>query len=125
MGNRLQMALWREAVHIVEEGIASAEEVDLAVKTGFGLRLPVLGIFEHADAVGLDMVADIMDYVGEDLYREPKAPPLLRRTVGEGRLGVKSGAGFYDWSRKSFEDVKARAGRFPIRVPGLAITEAA
>jgi len=112
LGNRLQMALWREAVHIVEEGIASVEEVDLAVKTGFGLRLPVLGIFEHADGVGLDMVADIMDYVGEDLYHEPKAPPLLRRTVGEGRLVVKSGSGFYDWSRKSFDEVKARRDGF-------------
>lgn len=112
LGNRLQMALWREAIHIVEEGIATAEEVDLAVKTGFGLRLPVLGIFEHADAVGLDMVADIMDYVGEDLYREAKAPPLLRRTVGEGRLGVKSGAGFYDWSKKSFDEVRKRRDGF-------------
>lgn len=112
LGNRLQMALWREAVHIVEEGIATAAEVDLAVKTGFGLRLPVLGIFEHADAVGLDMVADIMDYVGEDLYREAKAPPLLRRTVAEGRLGVKSGAGFYDWSKKSFDEVRERRDGF-------------
>ncbi len=112
LGNRLQMALWREAVHIVEEGIATAEEVDLAAKTGFGLRLPVLGIFEHADAVGLDMVADIMDYVGEDLYREAQAPPLLRRNVGAGRLGVKSGAGFYDWSRKSFDEVRERRDRF-------------
>jgi 3-hydroxybutyryl-CoA dehydrogenase len=58
------------------------------------------------------MVADIMDYVGEDLYREPKAPPLLRHTVGEGRLGVKSGAGFYDWSRKNFDEVKARRDGF-------------
>ncbi|NWF83217.1 MAG: 3-hydroxyacyl-CoA dehydrogenase family protein [Bryobacteraceae bacterium] len=112
LGNRLQMALWREAVHIVEEGIATAEEVYLAAKTGFGLRLPVLGIFEHADAVGLDMVADIMDYVGEDLYREAKAPPLLRRTIGEGRLGVKSGAGFYDWSKKSFDEVRERRDGF-------------
>jgi 3-hydroxybutyryl-CoA dehydrogenase len=112
LGNRLQMALWREAVHIVEEGIATVEEVDLAVKKGFGLRLPVLGVFEHADAVGLDMVADIMDYVGEDLYREPAAPPLLRRIAGSGRLGVKSGAGFYDWGTRSAEEVRTRRDRF-------------
>lgn len=112
LGNRLQMALWREAVHIVEEGIATAEEVDLAVKTGFGLRLPVLGIFEHADSVGLDMVADIMDYVGEDLYREATAPPLLRRTAGSGRLGVKTGEGFLDWSKHNAAEVRARRDRF-------------
>jgi 3-hydroxybutyryl-CoA dehydrogenase len=112
LGNRLQMALWREAVHIVEEGIATAAEVDLAARMGFGLRLPALGIFEHADAVGLNMVADIMNYVSADLYSERKAPPLLGRMVEEGSLGVKSGKGFYDWSQKSFEEVRRRRDGF-------------
>lgn len=112
LGNRLQMALWREAVHIVEEGIATPEEVDLAARMGFGLRLPALGIFEHADAVGLDMVAGIMEYVSADLYSEPHAPPLIRRKVGEGMLGVKSGQGFYDWSRWSAEEVRRRRDAF-------------
>lgn len=116
LGNRLQMALWREAVHIVAEGIATAEEVDLAARMGFGLRLPALGIFEHADAVGLDMVAGIMDYVSADLYSEPKAPPLIRRKVNEGRLGVKTGEGFYDWSRKSSEEVRRRRDAFLYRI---------
>jgi 3-hydroxybutyryl-CoA dehydrogenase len=55
LGNRLQHALVREAIHIIHEGIATAEDVDLAVKNGFGLRLPVWGVLEHADAVGLDL----------------------------------------------------------------------
>lgn len=112
LGNRLQMALWREAVHIVAEGIASPEDVDLAAKTGFGLRLPVYGIFEHADAVGLDLVLSVMDYVSRDLYNEPRAPQLIHDLVEEGHTGAKVGRGFYDWSKKDIEAVRARRDRF-------------
>lgn len=112
LGNRLQMALWREAVHIVEEGIADAEDVDLAAKTGFGLRLPVYGIFEHADGVGLDLVQAVMDYTARDLYNQPQAPRLLKQKVEAGELGVKAGRGFYDWSEKSFAEVAARRDEF-------------
>ncbi|MGH9665978.1 MAG: 3-hydroxyacyl-CoA dehydrogenase family protein, partial [Bryobacteraceae bacterium] len=73
LGNRLQFALVREALHIVEEGIASVDDVDLAAKNGFGLRLPVYGIFEHQDVVGLDMALSIHDYVAQDLCSERRA----------------------------------------------------
>jgi 3-hydroxybutyryl-CoA dehydrogenase len=112
LGNRLQMALWREAVHVVAEGIAAPEDVDLAAKCGFGLRLPVYGIFEHADAVGLEMVRDIMDYVSRDLYCEPKAPPLMDEKVARGDTGARAGRGFYDWSKKSLAEVIERRDRF-------------
>ncbi len=112
LGNRLQHALVREAVHIVAEGIADVEDVDLAAKSGFGLRLPVYGIFEHQDMVGLDMALGITDYVARDLYNEPCAPDLYHQKVAEGNLGVKSGKGFYDWSKKDAEAVKARRDRF-------------
>lgn len=112
LGNRLQMALWREAVNIVAEGIATAEDVDLAAKAGFGLRLPVYGIFEHADAVGLPMVLGIMEYVSKDLYNHPGAPTLLHDLAARGEHGAKVGKGFYDWSRKSIDEVKARRDEF-------------
>lgn len=112
LGNRLQMALWREAVNIVQEGIADVEDVDLAAKTGFGLRLPVYGIFEHADAVGLDLVHQVMDYASRDLYSERQAPRLIKDLVARGDLGVKTGRGFYDWSKKSIDEVVARRDRF-------------
>ncbi len=112
LGNRLQMALVREAVNIVAEGIADVEDVDMAAKSGFGLRLPVYGIFEHQDIVGLDMALSIVDYVAQDLYNEPHAPEYYKRKVAAGELGVKSGKGFYDWSRKSADEVKARRDRF-------------
>ena len=116
LGNRLQMALVREAAYIVEEGIADVEDVDLVAKNGFGLRMPAYGIFEHQDAVGLDMGISILDYVAQDLYNLPKAPNNYRAKVAHGDLGAKTGKGFYDWSKKSIEEVKAARDQFVIDV---------
>jgi len=116
LGNRLQMALVREAAYIVGEGIADVEDVDLVAKNGFGLRMPAYGIFEHQDAVGLDMGLGIVDYVSKDLYNEPKAPNFYRAKVARGELGAKTGKGFYDWSKKSIEEVRARRDRFVMDV---------
>lgn len=112
LGNRLQMALVREAVYIVQEGIADVEDVDLAARNGFGLRLPVYGIFEHQDAVGLDLGGSVLEYVAKDLYSEPRAPELYREKIRQGTLGAKTGRGFYDWSKKSIDEVKARRDGF-------------
>ncbi len=116
LGNRLQLAMAREAVHIVAEGIASVEDVDKAVKAGFGSRMPVYGIFEHADAVGLDMVLSVMDYISQDLYSEPKAPDILRKKVSQGQLGTKTGQGFYDWSGRDPQAVTDRRDRFLLQL---------
>ena len=116
LGNRLQMALVREAAYIVQEGIATVEDVDRAAKMGFGLRLPVYGIFEHQDAVGLDMGLHILDYVAQDLYNEPRAPMEYRGHVERGETGAKSGRGFYDWSTKNLDEVKALRDRFVLDV---------
>lgn len=112
LGNRLQMALVREAIHIVQEGIADVEDVDNVVKNGFGCRLPVYGVFEHQDMVGLDMASSILDYVATDLNCERRSPDLMHRHVAAGELGVKSGKGFYDWSVKSADEVRARRDAF-------------
>lgn len=114
LGNRLQMALVREAVHIVEAGIADAEDVDLAAKLGFGLRLPVYGILEHQDIVGLDLGIRVLEYAAQDLYSERQAPDLMRRKVASQELGAKTGKGFYDWSKRDPEAVKARRDAFVI-----------
>jgi 3-hydroxybutyryl-CoA dehydrogenase len=112
LGNRLHMALLREAVNIVGEGIATVQDVDRALKNGFGLRLPVYGVFEHADLVGLDLTHTVLDYTAPDLYSGPESPPLLKELLARGELGAKSGRGFYDWSRKSAGEVAARRDRF-------------
>ena len=116
LGNRLQMALVREAIHIVQEGIADVEDVDLAAMSGFGLRLPMYGIFEHQDLVGLDMAKSIVDYVAQDLNAEKRAPQMLQDLVAAGNLGAKSGKGFYDWSKKDATAVKQRRDKFVLQV---------
>ena len=115
LGNRLQHALVREASHIIHEGIATAEDVDLAVKNGFGLRLPVWGVLEHADAVGLDLVKSVQDYVLPALRNETHADPLLTQKVQEGNLGAKTGRGFYDWTVRDMSAAKAKRDEFLVR----------
>ena len=112
LGNRMQMALVREAINIVQEGIADAGDVDLAVKTGFGMRLPVYGVLEHQDIVGLDLGCSVVDYVTRDLNNEPGMPRLARELLAQGHLGVKTGKGYYDWSKKDAEAIKARRDKF-------------
>ncbi|MBA3976401.1 MAG: 3-hydroxybutyryl-CoA epimerase [Candidatus Solibacter sp.] len=108
LGNRLQMALFREAVHIVAEGIADAADVDRAASLGFGLRLPAYGILEHIDMVGLELARAVCDYASKDLYSERSAPPLFTEKIERGEGGAGAGKGFYDWSGKSAAEVKAR-----------------
>jgi 3-hydroxybutyryl-CoA dehydrogenase len=116
LGNRLQMALLREAVNIVAEGIADAADVDAVAKNGFGLRMPAYGIFEHQDVVGLDLGLKVVEYVAQDLYNEPRAPEYMRELVRQGHLGAKTGQGFYDWSERSADQVRARRDAFLIEV---------
>ncbi len=109
LGNRIQSALMREAMYIVQEGIATVEDVDLACRLGFGLRMPMWGPLQHIDAVGLDLVRAVQDYVLPDLYNEPRAPQILRDKLERGELGQKAGRGFYDSRTHDLEaDKKAR-----------------
>jgi 3-hydroxybutyryl-CoA dehydrogenase len=116
LGNRLQMALLREAVNIVAEGIAEPADVDAVLKSGLGIRMPAYGTLEHIDLVGLDMGMAIVDYVTRDLNNEVGAPPFLRALVEQGHLGAKTGRGFYDWSQKSADAVKAARDAFLVEV---------
>jgi 3-hydroxybutyryl-CoA dehydrogenase len=90
LGNRLQMALVREAAYIVEEGIASADDVDTVARNGFGLRMPAYGILEHQDVVGLNLGLAVVEYVARDLYNEPRAPEYFRELVRRGELGAST-----------------------------------
>jgi len=116
LGNRLQMALVREAAHIIAEGIADVEDVDLAARMGFGLRLPAYGILEHQDVIGLDLGFAVVDYVARDLCNQPAGPAIMRDMIARGELGAKTGKGFYDWSQKSLEEVKSRRDSFVLSI---------
>jgi len=98
LGNRLQHALWREAISLVEKGIAAPEDIDRVVKYGFGLRLPFIGPLETADLAGLDLVYDIHKYLFSDLENRSTPSPLLKTLLDQKATGVKSKKGFYNWT---------------------------
>lgn len=107
VGNRLQHALWREAISIVERGIADAATVDEVIKQGFGIRLPILGPMETADMVGLDLTLQIHDYILKHIERSPKPSPLLKAMVEKKDLGFKSGRGFQEWTQEAIDRSRA------------------
>lgn len=98
IANRMQHALWREAISLVEHGVADAETVDEAVRCSFGLRLPQLGPLENADMVGLDLTWSIHDYILRDLEDSHAPSPLLTQLREQGKLGFKTGEGFQRWT---------------------------
>jgi 3-hydroxybutyryl-CoA dehydrogenase len=112
LGNRIWHAVKREAMHVVQEGIATVEEVDMAISTGFGLRLPVHGALEHTDHVGVDLNLYIHEYLFPDLCSSTKPLAIEREMAERGDLGVKTGRGFYDWSQRSAEEVKRKRDAF-------------
>ena len=98
VGNRLQHALWREAIALVAEGVCDAKTVDEVVKSSFGARLAVLGPLENADLVGTELTKSIHSYVLPALDRSTTPSPYLDRLIEQGRLGFKSGEGFRKWT---------------------------
>ena len=94
VANRLQHALWREAIAMVAAGVCDAATLDACVKDSFGLRLAVLGPLENADLVGLDLTLDIHKIIIPELDRSDGPSPYLEAQVAAGRLGFKSGKGF-------------------------------
>ena len=108
IGNRLQHALWREAISLVEHGICSAEAVDAVVKASFGRRLAVLGPLENADLVGTDLTLAIHQNVLRHIKQAPGPSPYLRALVDGGKLGMKSGEGFRKWTAEQQAELRGK-----------------
>lgn len=108
VGNRLQHALWREAIALVADGICDARTVDLMVRNTIGLRLGEMGPLENADYVGLDLTLAIHEAVLPNLNRDAHASPHLRALIAQGKLGAKSGQGFFRWPAGAREDAARR-----------------
>ncbi len=108
-GNRLQHALWREAMALVDEGICSPQDVDRIIKRSFGARLAVLGPLENADLVGLELTRQIHEVVLPQLSRATKPAAGLLRRIAAGKTGIAGGGGFYPaWDAASISALRAR-----------------
>lgn len=112
LGNRLQHAVLREAMHMLEQGIASAEDIEASLSAGPGLRWPVYGIFEHHDFVGLDLARAVQASVLPSLAANSSPAALFDTKIAAGELGVKTGRGLYEWTPERVEAVRRRRDEF-------------
>ncbi len=108
IGNRLQHALWREAIALIAEGVCDAKTVDDVVKSSFGARLAVLGPIENADLVGLELTRAIHSYVFPALSRATEPSEYLDQLIDDGRLGFRSGRGFLEWPEERQAALRAK-----------------
>lgn len=97
VANRIQLAVMREALKLVDDGVAAPEDVDAVMKYGLGFRWAVLGPLETADFGGIDTFEHIARYLTPDLADGHEVPRLLAEHYEKGELGVKTGRGFYDY----------------------------
>jgi 3-hydroxybutyryl-CoA dehydrogenase len=124
LGNRLQFALYREALYCLKEGVASAGDIDMAVKGTFGFRLPTLGPLETSDLGGLDTFLNITEYLFKEIDRSTEPPEILREKVKRGKLGVKTGEGFFRYTPEEAEKkIKERDRQFLRRLKCLYFTD--
>ena len=101
--NRIQMAIFRESLHLVEEGVTSFEDIDRAIRDGYALRTAAIGPFETMDIAGLDLVRTVLGNLSPHLCDDDEASPLFEEYLEEGRGGIHDGAGFYDYDRSPGE----------------------
>jgi 3-hydroxybutyryl-CoA dehydrogenase len=103
--NRIQAAMKREIDYLLEQGIASVEDIDLAVKMSFGIRLSCFGPFEVSDMVGLDTSLRVAERLYKELDNGATPSPVLKEKVSKGQLGIKAGHGWYDYSGRSVSQI--------------------
>jgi len=111
IGNRIQHAIIREAVYIIEQGIASAEDIDTTLMYSFMPRYTSIGLFEHQDNAGLDMVDSIEKYLFPSLCTAQTTQDFIKNKVDAGELGIKTGKGVYDWSGRDLDEFRLRAAK--------------
>ncbi len=116
IGNRLQIALLREALALVEEGVASPADVDVVIKNSFGRRLSAAGVFEVFELAGWDLIQEIAGNLLPSISSSTKVSPLLNDIVRKGELGTKTGKGFYSWNPESAEALRLRIANRLIQI---------
>ncbi len=116
VANRLQFALFREALFLHQEGVATMEDIDKAVVYSIGRRLCVTGPLVSADMGGLDVFSSISDYLFSDLCNSSESFSLLKEMVRDDKLGSKSGQGFYNWDKSFTEKIHNKRDKELIRL---------
>ena len=117
VGNRLQWALQREAFYLVEQGIASAQDVDIVTKASFGARMPFTGIFEMMELQGgYDGLSAIWRHMFPHLCSSKEPSPLAIEKVKRGETGSKTGKGFYEWTPESAQTRRKELAKDLFRV---------
>ena len=105
---KLQAALFRECLALVEDGIASPEDIDTVVKNTIGRRLAVGGPFEIWEQIGWDLVQTIAGELFKEISNSEEPMDLLRSRVNSGQLGAETGRGFYEWSKEDIAEIRQR-----------------
>jgi len=111
LGNRIQGALMREALWLIEQGVASPEDVDATVRLSFGFRYAAAGPIVQKEHSGWDTTCAVAKVIWPDLSNAPGPPPILQRNVDEGRIGFKTKRGFFEWDDASIAKERARYER--------------
>jgi len=108
IGNRIQHAMWREVFSLLDQGVATAEDIDRVVKLTFGARLPIIGPLETVDLNGVDLTLKVQSYLLKYIDRSTEPAEILKKTVKNGDFGIKTGKGFYTWTKAKGEEAVAR-----------------
>ncbi len=111
LGNRIQGALMREALWLIEQGVASPEDIDATVRLSFGFRYAAAGPIVQKEHSGWDTTCAVAKIIWPDLTNADGPPPILQRNVDEGRIGFKTGRGFFEWDEQSIAKERARYER--------------
>ncbi|MFW6298014.1 MAG: 3-hydroxyacyl-CoA dehydrogenase family protein [Desulfosalsimonas sp.] len=114
--NRLQRAMGREIFHLIDEGYARPEEIDRAVLASLGIRLPVLGVVRRFDFAGLDFTQKVLSNPSIELVSKDRPSMAIDDLVAQGRFGVKSGRGFYDYRDLDEKEIYRKRDRLLIRM---------
>jgi 3-hydroxyacyl-CoA dehydrogenase len=110
--NRILYAILRECLDLVDRGIISPEGLDLNVRWGIGYKLAVIGPMELLDMAGLDIYNAVGSYLNKDLSTSGDVSSTIREKIDQGRLGMKTGGGIYDYTPEQIDELRAkRAGK--------------
>jgi 3-hydroxyacyl-CoA dehydrogenase len=109
--NRILYAIMREALHLLDEGVATAEDIDKITKWGIGYKLAVIGPLELLDVAGLDIYTAVASYLNKDLSNETGISSTVTSKVEAGKLGIKTGGGLFDYTPEKIQQLQQLRGR--------------